>query len=113
VTILEKMGHRVKVVGDGQIALIHLEHSDYDLVLMDVQMPAMGGLEATRIIRNPRSTIRNHAIPIIALTAAARKDDEVRCLQAGMNAYISKPFDIVTFQAVMAKTMADQGAPAE
>jgi CheY-like chemotaxis protein len=58
---------------------------------MDIQMPEMDGIEATRIIRNPASNVKNHAIPIIAMTAHAMKGDREMCIAAGMNDYASKP----------------------
>jgi len=63
----------------------------YDLVLMDVQMPEMDGIEATREIRNLQSAVRNHQIPIIAMTAHALQGDRERCIEAGMNDYVPKP----------------------
>nr|WP_276571907.1 response regulator [Desulfonema magnum] len=68
-----------------------LEGRDSDLVLMDVQMPEIDGVEATKMIRDPVSEVRNRNIPIIAITAHAMNDDRQGCLDAGMNAYISKP----------------------
>jgi DNA-binding response OmpR family regulator len=70
-----------------------LEAQSYDLVLMDVQMPVMDGYEATRLIRDPQSSVLNHGIPIIATTAHAMAGDTERCLAAGMSDYISKPID--------------------
>lgn len=89
--ILAKLGLRADAVADGAEALTALATLPYDLVFMDVQMPEMDGLDATRIIRNPGSAVRNHAIPIIAMTAAAMSSDRDRCLEAGMNGHISKP----------------------
>lgn len=89
--LLEELGHRITAVTTGKEALRKLSENDFDLVLMDVHIPEMDGLEATRQIRNPASPVRNHAIPIIAMTASAMKIDEEACIQAGMNEYISKP----------------------
>ena len=89
--ILRKLGLRADAVADGTEAIEALKTLPYDLVLMDIQMPEMDGLEATRIIRDPRSTVLDHQIPVIAMTAAAMQDDRERCLEAGMNGYISKP----------------------
>lgn len=88
--LLEKMGYSVFTVANGQEVLQQLEVSDFDLILMDCQMPIMDGLEATQAIRK----IKNHhkrSIPVIALTANAMKSDEEKCLRSGMNDYLSKP----------------------
>jgi CheY-like chemotaxis protein len=89
--LLRKLELRVDVVGTGVAAIKALAAAAYDLVLMDLQMPELGGLEATRLIRAPGSTARNPQIPIIAMTANAMQGDQQRCLDAGMNDYIAKP----------------------
>ena len=89
--ILKKLGLRADAVANGAEAVKALETIPYDLVLMDVQMPEMDGLEATRQIRNPQSAVPNHQIPIIAMTAHAMQGDRERCLEAGMNDYVTKP----------------------
>jgi signal transduction histidine kinase/CheY-like chemotaxis protein/ligand-binding sensor domain-containing protein len=89
--LLERMGHRVEVAGNGREAIAALESTAYDLVLMDIQMPVMDGLEATRRIRSAESTVLNPDIPIVAMTAFAMKYDRERCLAAGMNDYLTKP----------------------
>ncbi len=89
--LLTKLGLRVDAVANGVEALKALETIPYDLVLMDVQMPEMDGLEATRRIRNPQSCARNHRVPIIAMTASAMPGDRQKCLDAQMNDYVSKP----------------------
>ena len=89
--ILGKLGYRADTAANGVEALTSLESLPYDLVLMDCQMPEMDGYEATRQIRNPQSRVRNHAIPIIAMTAHAMKGDREQCLEAGMDDYVSKP----------------------
>ncbi len=89
--ILEKQGYRVDVVNNGKEAVSALEKVDYDLVLMDLQMPEMGGIEATKIIRAQFSQVKNHDIPIVAITAHAMAGDEDQCLNAGMSGYVSKP----------------------
>jgi len=88
--ILEKERHDVVVVGDGRAALEALKKQSFDLVLMDVQMPGMDGIEATRAIREREKLTKEH-LPIVALTAHAMKGDQDRCLAAGMDAYLSKP----------------------
>ena len=89
--ILEKLGYRADAVANGIEAVKALETMPYDLVLMDVQMPEMDGFEATAAIRNPQSAVRNHEIPIVAMTAHAMKDDCEKCIEAGMDDYVSKP----------------------
>ncbi|MFO0876358.1 MAG: response regulator [Gemmataceae bacterium] len=90
VRLLEKRGHSVVVVSTGTEALRQLGQSCFDAVLMDVQMPEMDGLEATRSIRQREAETGGH-VPIIAMTAHAMKGDRERCLAIGMDAYISKP----------------------
>ncbi len=89
--LIKKLGLSADAVADGSEVLKALARSPYDLVLMDVQMPVMDGLEATRLIRNPQSGILNHQIPVIAMTACAMQGDQELCLEAGMDDYISKP----------------------
>jgi two-component system sensor histidine kinase/response regulator len=90
VRLLEKRGYIVSVAADGREALAALETEDFDVVLMDVQMPEMDGFQATAAIRKNEERTGKH-IPIVAMTAHALKSDEQRCLSAGMDAYISKP----------------------
>jgi signal transduction histidine kinase len=88
-TVLSKRGFSIEVAGDGTEALAKLEKGpDFDLILMDVQMPVLDGLEATRLIRKD---LRWKRLPIVAMTAHAMSGDKERCLEAGMNGYISKP----------------------
>jgi CheY-like chemotaxis protein len=88
---LKKLGLQADAVGDGAEAIKALESTPYDLVLMDVQMPVMDGLEATRQIRSASSSVLNPNIPIVALTAHAMPSDREKCLEAGMNDYLAKP----------------------
>jgi PAS domain S-box-containing protein len=90
VRLLEKRGHRVVVAGNGREALDALGKGKFDLVLMDVQMPEMDGLEATASIREREKSSGLHQ-PIIALTAHAMKGDREKCLEAGMDGYLTKP----------------------
>jgi two-component system sensor histidine kinase/response regulator len=88
--LLELAGAQVAVAENGQVAIQMLEQAQHDLVLMDIQMPVMGGLEAARCIRqNPA----HHALPIVALTAAGFNEDRDLCFEAGMNDYLMKPFE--------------------
>jgi two-component system sensor histidine kinase/response regulator len=91
--ILEKAGHTVQIAGNGVEAIKMVKEGSHDLVLMDVEMPEMNGLEATQFIRNTEQKSEQH-IPIIAMTAYAMKEDRQRCLQAGMDAYLSKPVNL-------------------
>ena len=90
VRMLEKMGHTLTIAHNGNQALSMLGSAVFDLVLMDVQMPEMDGLTATRRIRENEKATGSH-IPIVAMTAHAMKGDRERCLQAGMDGYITKP----------------------
>jgi|HubBroStandDraft_4_1064222.scaffolds.fasta_scaffold03708_5 signal transduction histidine kinase/DNA-binding response OmpR family regulator len=88
--LLEKRGHRVTLAANGREALAAIEKQAYDLVLMDVQMPEMDGLEATIMLRQGEKGSERHQ-PVIALTAHAMKGDQERCLAAGMDGYLTKP----------------------
>ncbi len=105
--MVEKLGFRADAVADGWEALQALETIPYDLVLMDCQMPELDGYEATRRIRNPQTPIRNPKIPIIAMTAHAMQGDREKCLNAGMDDYISKPVNANALCDVLDKYIAD------
>ena len=89
--MLRLLGFAADVVSNGKEALQALGSRPYDLVLMDCQMPEMDGYEATRQIRDQQSTVRNHQIPVIAMTANAMAEDRQKCLAAGMDDYLAKP----------------------
>jgi two-component system sensor histidine kinase/response regulator len=98
--LVRKRGHSVVVVNNGREALAALGKNEFDLVLMDVQMPEMSGLEATAAIREKEKAIGGH-IPVIAMTAFAMKDDKDRCFAAGMDGYVTKPVEkAVLFDAI-------------
>ena len=98
--LLEKRGHHVVVRGNGRDAVAALNDAPFDVVLMDVQMPEMDGFEATAAIRAQEQQTGVH-VPIIAMTAHAMKGDEERCLQSGMDGYVSKPIQPDTlFEAI-------------
>jgi signal transduction histidine kinase/DNA-binding response OmpR family regulator/HPt (histidine-containing phosphotransfer) domain-containing protein len=101
--MLERFGYRADMVADGREAIKALETESYDIVLMDVQMPELDGLEATSIIRDPESRVRQHDVPIIAMTAHAMKEDRQRCLDCGMNDYVSKPISQQTLFAAISR----------
>jgi two-component system sensor histidine kinase/response regulator len=107
--ILRKKGYRIDVACDGREALDKLHATVYDLVLMDVQMPILDGLEATRLIRREA---RWDYLPVVAMTAHAMNGDRERCLQAGMNAYISKPVQPAHLVATIERQLASGGRPA-
>jgi CheY-like chemotaxis protein len=89
--ILERRGHSVQTAENGMQAIERLEKEDFDLVLMDLQMPVMSGLEAMGIIRSSLSSVRRHDIPVIAITAACPDEGKKQCYDAGMNGYLVKP----------------------
>ncbi|HEY2906120.1 MAG TPA: response regulator [Vicinamibacterales bacterium] len=91
-TLLERRGHRVTIAGNGKEAIAALDRTHVDVVLMDLQMPLMGGLDATAAIRKREETSGGH-LPIVAMTAHAMKGDRERALAAGMDEYITKPLD--------------------
>src|SRR5216684_3885246 len=108
--LLEKRGHRVVVAENGREALDALENESYDLVFMDVQMPEMDGIEATLAIREREKTNGKHQ-PIIALTAHAMKGDQERCLDAGMDGYLSKPIRPQELEEILEKYVARRIEP--
>lgn len=111
--LLEKHGHKVHVANNGVEAITAVQKDDYDLVLMDVQMPELDGIEATRQIRELEKETGQH-IKIVAMTAHAMKGDRERCIDAGMDEYISKPIRAnLLFEKLAAMTdTEDDGASA-
>jgi len=102
-SILKHLGLRADAVANGAEALKALASQAYDLVLMDVQMPVMDGLEATRQFRRSESAAPKHPVPVIAMTANAMLGDRGKCLEAGMNDYLSKPVSPQMFATVLDK----------
>jgi PAS domain S-box-containing protein len=98
--LLKKLGHEVTVVDNGVEALAALDRALFDLVLMDMQMPVMDGIEATQAIRTREADSQQH-IPIVALTANAIASDRDRCLAAGMDDYLAKPFSMPQLMEVL------------
>lgn len=92
-SLLARLGHEVVAVANGQEAVDILQHDSFDVVLMDVQMPVMDGLTATREIRKAEAGTGKH-VAIVAMTAHAMKGDRKRCLDVGMDGYVSKPIDV-------------------
>jgi len=99
--ILSRNGYHVDLATNGLEALRLLEQNDYDLVLMDCMMPEMDGYQATAVIRDRSSGVRNHDLPIIALTANAMKEDRDVCLQAGMDDYLAKPVEVADLLLIL------------
>ena len=102
--MLKRLGFQADAVGNGREALDILKMVEYDLVLMDVQMPVIDGYDATRLIRT-ESGVLDPAVPIIAMTASALKGDRQKCLDAGMDDYISKPVDLKKLQRVVTRQL--------
>ncbi|MCX5814463.1 MAG: PAS domain S-box protein [Proteobacteria bacterium] len=102
-SILKKRGHAVVCAKNGREVIDVLRNKQFDVILMDIQMPEMDGLEATRIIRHPDFLHKNGRIPIIALTAHAMCGDKERFLEAGMDDFVSKPFNMQELIEVVEK----------
>jgi PAS domain S-box-containing protein len=92
IRLLERLGHAVDIAADGKEAVERVASGTYDVVLMDVQMPEMDGIEATRAIRGRERDRGLRRVPIVALTARATENDRAQCLRAGMDGYLQKPF---------------------
>jgi len=99
----KRLNCKCHIVQNGQEALDILSANDYSLVFMDVQMPVMDGVVATNKIRDPKSTVRDHDIPIIAMTANAMDGDRKKYLDAGMDDYLTKPIDIDEVKKILVK----------
>jgi CheY-like chemotaxis protein len=111
VAMLKKLGYPFDLAANGKEALQALRTSDFEIVLMDCEMPEMDGYEATRRIRDINTGTRNPRIPIIALTADAVSGDREKCLQAGMNDYLSKPVEPPQLAAILEKWLNDPAGP--
>jgi PAS domain S-box-containing protein len=101
--LLSRSGYQVDVASNGNEAIHALEKNDYTVVLMDCMMPVLNGYEATTVIRNPESAVKNHTIPVIAMTANAMQEDRERCLAAGMDDYLAKPIEVTKILAMLEK----------
>jgi len=108
--ILKKLGLTADAVANGREAVEALKTLPYDLVFMDVQMPEMDGFEATCLIRDPRTGILNRNIPVIAMTAYAMQGDREKCLEAGVDDYVSKPVSLQALIAVLEKWLPKEDA---
>ena len=108
--LLEKRGHNVVVAGNGHEAIEALEKQSFDAILMDVQMPVMGGLDAATLIREHEKATGAH-VPIIALTANAMVGDRERCLRAGMDDYLTKPLQAKELFVMIERVLRSVGQP--
>jgi CheY-like chemotaxis protein len=102
--MLEKQGHQVTGAMNGEEALAALEKENFELILMDIQMPKMDGFQATRLIRDKEKETGLH-LPIIAMTAHAMKGDREKCLAVGMDDYIAKPLNVKQLSETIARVM--------
>jgi signal transduction histidine kinase/ActR/RegA family two-component response regulator len=103
VYMLSKLGVQVDVAKHGREAIEILSNACYDLILMDCQMPEMDGFEATLMIRDPSSSVLDHAVPVVAMTANAFPEDRARAIAAGMNDFLTKPVDRLVLEGMLAK----------
>ena len=105
--LVSRLGHEVTLVQDGTEVLRELESQNFDLLLLDIQMPGLNGYETTVRIRNLERRTGRH-LPVVALTASAIKGDRERCLAAGMDDYLSKPYSPSELAAVLSRTLSPQ-----
>jgi CheY-like chemotaxis protein len=110
VRLVERLGYHADVASNGAEAVRMIEHTPFDAVLMDCQMPEMDGYEATKLIRKTESAARH--LPIVAMTADALSGDRERCLAAGMDDYISKPVKLHVVAAVLGRWLSHSTVPA-
>ncbi len=113
VHLLERRGHTVTLAENGKQAVAAIEKQKFDLVLMDLQMPEMGGIEATQAIREKEKSSGGRRLPIIAMTAHAMRGDREKCLAAGMDGYVSKPLDPRTFLQTVEGMAQGHATPAD
>lgn len=99
--ILERLEYSVDVANNGKIALDQVEKGPYDLILMDIQMPEMDGIEATKNIRK-----KFPDVPIVAITASIFQSDKIECTKAGMNGFLSKPYTFDQVKDIVSKFLA-------
>ena len=104
--LLAKLGHTLVIANHGQEAIDLLQQQNFDLVLMDIQMPVMDGILATKTIREREQSTHRH-MPVIAMTAHAMKGDRLRCLAAGMDGYVTKPIKSEELEAAILTALHD------
>lgn len=110
---LKQLGYGAEVVNNGQEALDALAENAYDLIIMDCQMPVMDGYEASRTIRSDRSGVFNPRVPIVAMTAHAMEGDRDKCLDAGMDGYLTKPIQLKHVAEALEKWLPGSTGPSE
>jgi len=108
-SMLRKFGVEVEIANNGEEALDALKESSINLVFMDCQMPVMDGFEACRRIRDPQTEVKNHAIPVVAMTANAMQGDREKCIEAGMDDYLAKPIKSSGLAEMLQKWLRDDG----
>ncbi len=108
--VLKHLGYQADVVNNGREAIAAIESKSYDLILMDIQMPEMSGLEATEYIREREIASKLAPVAIVAITANASHDDQFTCSDAGMNDYISKPIQIDKLKDILQRYEAIKNA---
>jgi two-component system, sensor histidine kinase and response regulator len=109
--MLERRGYSVRVVGDGRQALAALDEESFDLLLLDVRMPEVDGWQVVESLRIGEGENPGRGrLPVIALTAMAQKSDRARCMQAGMDEYLSKPLRFAELYATLDRVLARQGS---
>ena len=108
--VLKHLGYQADVVNNGREAITAIESKSYDLILMDIQMPEMSGLEATEYIREREIASQLAPVAIVAITANASHDDQFTCSDAGMNDYISKPIQIDKLKDILQRYEAIKNA---
>jgi CheY-like chemotaxis protein len=108
--VLKHLGYQADVVNNGREAITAIETKSYDLILMDIQMPEMSGLEATEYIREREIASQLAPVAIVAITANATHDDQYICSDAGMNDYISKPIQIDKLKDILQRYEAIKNA---
>ena len=110
-SLLEKMGVTASVAENGKEAVDAVQNGEWDLILMDCQMPVMDGYDATRAIRELEEKTGGH-VPIVALTASARESDKKKCLESGMDAFLSKPLTIQELRSAVVEWLKAENRPA-
>jgi len=112
-TFLERANHKVTVANNGLEALDELKNADFDIILMDVEMPQMDGLEAASLIRAGRCGKEKNAIPIIAMTAHSLPEYREKVLKSGMNDFVTKPIDLALLNRILAKVLPNSSNQSE